>query len=145
MQLIAVLLAVQAVDCLRTLPVAGRSGRARLLAATLPSAPRLGSLGANATAAAWDDATDNGPFGKAVDDFLTARFRSSLAAANGGDSDAAGYRGIIALITALHGRKGSTPADVTRTSRAVLQNCFPDWPPGAPDGKVGLLYVMLLY
>ena len=43
------------------------------------------------------------------------------------------------LIAYLHAHSGP-PSAVAATSRRTLRGLFPDWPPGAPEGEVGLLW-----
>ena len=88
-------------------------------------------------AAKWDEATMAAP----LDAFFMSCFRRKLAATLGKrDGDfAAGYAGLIAMIRELH---AAYPAeqDVVSASQATLRGLFPDWPPGAPQGEVGLLH-----
>jgi hypothetical protein len=94
----------------------------------------------------------SGPLGKAADELLMARFRTKLAkelelgarspSSNsyaGSTAFLAGYSGLIGMIRQMHGRAPSQAA-AAASSRRTLRSLFPDWPPGAPAGEVGLLW-----
>jgi len=95
----------------------------------------------------------SGPLGKTTDEVLMARFRSKLAqeldqekvsssftnAHQAVDDHPAGYSGLIAMVRQLH-RQAPSVAAAAASSRRTLQSLFPDWPPGSPEGTVGLLW-----
>jgi hypothetical protein len=68
-------------------------------------------------------------------------FRGALAkeAGVGRNALGGGYDGVIALSRLLSGRE-SNGEGARSASRRVLRDLFPNWPPGAPAGRVGLLH-----
>ena len=64
-------------------------------------------------------------------------FRDSLVAELGVDSQLPGYAGVMDICRQLVAVCG---ANVSDTSRRVLVSLFPDWPPGSPSERKGLLY-----
>lgn len=89
--------------------------------------------------ARWVEGVSAGPAGPLVDRALEAKFRAALAAEAGGDVEERGFAGIVTLSRVLVTRYRSGDA-VSAASQRVLRGLFPDWPPGAPAGRVGLLH-----
>ena len=107
-------------------------------AATTAAAATWPPAGADPDAR-WIEGGSSGPLGPLLDRLLEQKFRSALAAEAGGDVPDAGFSGIVALSRALVSRHRSGSA-IAGASRRVLRSLFPNWPPGAPTGQVGLLY-----
>ncbi|KAL1521835.1 hypothetical protein AB1Y20_021486 [Prymnesium parvum] len=85
----------------------------------------------------WIDGLSAGPLGRPVDALLERQFRRGLSAELGHEVPQEGFAGVMQLCRELVQLRG---ADVSEASRRVLVNLFPNWPPGAPEGKRGLLY-----
>jgi hypothetical protein len=89
----------------------------------------------------WREGASSGPLGRRVDRLFEGTFRGALAkeAGVGRDELGGGYDGVIALSRLLSGRESSGEG-ARSASRRVLRALFPNWPPGAPAGRVGLLH-----
>lgn len=84
----------------------------------------------------WTDSQE-GPF----DGLFMSTFRKSLARElqMTESSFEPGYAGLIKMIRVLHDSRPNV-AEVSASSRRALRNLFPNWPPFAPPGQVGLLF-----
>ena len=85
----------------------------------------------------WLDGISSGPLGRSVDAVLQQQFRRALVTELGRDVPQRGYSGVMRLCQDVVVERGSAVKDA---SCRVLTSLFPDWPPGAPAGRLGLLY-----
>lgn len=108
--------------------------------APAPSAASWPPVGAEAQYR-WRDGISSGPLGARVDGLLQTRFRLALEAEARVAPEAlgSGFEGVIGVSRELAGRQASGQA-ARDASRRVLLSLFPDWPPGSPVGRVGLLH-----
>eukprot|EP00310_Coccolithus_braarudii_P023368 CAMPEP_0183337468 /NCGR_PEP_ID=MMETSP0164_2-20130417/5098_1 /TAXON_ID=221442 /ORGANISM="Coccolithus pelagicus ssp braarudi, Strain PLY182g" /LENGTH=271 /DNA_ID=CAMNT_0025507159 /DNA_START=17 /DNA_END=832 /DNA_ORIENTATION=- len=119
------------------------------LALTSPPVRVISWPPARADAAAkWIDGVSCGPLGHRIDALFQERFSAQLerelAAGEGGDigvgGNAQGYARIIRMVHAMSTTRDGGAEATASASRRVLQGLFPDWPPGAPTDRVGLLF-----